>query len=126
MFPLDKWHKGNPLVWLLFYFIGALIFVIVAAILSPLDIGVDLFPNILTILICIGAFFVFVVIVIASISFFSQSRSTNYRQYYYHKYIAPHLMIILRAIRNLSKSNQFSLIRKKIVNAIKFRHYPDE
>jgi hypothetical protein len=127
MFPLDKWHKGNPFVWLWFYFLAVLIFVIIAVILSPLNIGANLYPVILTILIYIGAFFLFVVIVIALVVFFSSPRhATNYQQYNAYKYTTQQLIVKLRTICRFAKINQFPLICKKIINAIKFRHQSDE
>ncbi len=125
MHPLDKWHKRNPIVWLFLYFILVFMFTLVAVILSPLEIGSDLYPPILQVLIYIGSFGIAIVIIVILISFFKKYR-TKYTKNNHYRYVPTHLHIILRPIRWLTKSNQFPLIFKKIVNVIKCKYFSDK
>ncbi len=119
MYPLDKWHKGNPIVWLLAYFAVLLIFVIVGVVLSPLDIGRDLIIDILSIGLHVAeiAFAVLIVFILASLAL---NQPITEKKHNNHKHNVPrNLCIKLRFIRFLSSCSKHSLILKNLSNVIK-------
>jgi uncharacterized membrane protein (DUF485 family) len=120
VYPLNKWHKGNPLVWVGVYVICLTIVALFGAILAPFGIGTSTIINILEIGIRIG----FGAIVVTSLALIylhlENKRAKKNQDKYYHE-ITRDLRVILKTIGSFTTSDKLPLIFKKLKNIVNLK-----
>lgn len=120
MYPLNKWHKGNPFVWLFLYLVCLAVFAAIGAILAPLNAKVStVVTSVLDICIPIGLAAI-VIVALALLAAALQNKNTQHNQDDNYRKVAKKLNLVLSPISRFPFCYKLPLVFKKLVNVINF------